>query len=207
MFTGTTRKSENRNQLAASFKGDGDAPNLNQTIDAYANQRIVIQNTIFKSKMDYYSNLILEAGNDNKALFHLIDHLLHGKAEKSFPTSTSAEDLANTFVTFFEDKITHIKSIPTPSEISDFFSSLDISTTNCELSNFSPTSNLELSKIARSVVQKCCLDLLPATLLKKRFDLPLPSIYSIVNLSLVSGLLPSCLNASSQETEPGPWSS
>lgn len=103
MLTGTARKSENRNQLAASFKGDGDAPNLNQTIDAYANQRIVIQNTIFKSKMDYYSNLILEAGNDNKALFHLIDRLLHGKAEKSFPTSTSAEDLANTFVTFFED--------------------------------------------------------------------------------------------------------
>ena len=56
----------------------------------YANQRTVIQNTIFKSKMDYYSNLISEAGNDNKALFRLIDRLLHRKAEKSFPTSTSA---------------------------------------------------------------------------------------------------------------------
>ena len=33
----------------------------------YANQCTVIQNTIFKSKMDYYSNLISEAGNDNKA--------------------------------------------------------------------------------------------------------------------------------------------
>ena len=79
------------------------------------------------------------------------------------------------------------------------------------LSNFSPTSNLELSKIARSVVQKsCCLDPLPATLLKEHLDLLLPSICSIVNLSLVSGLLPSsstCLNPSSQETEPGPRSS
>ena len=148
--------------------------------------------------MDYYSNLISEAGNDKKALFRLIDRLLHRKAEKSFPTSTSAEDpedLANTFVTFFEDKIIRIRSIPTPSEIPDFFSSLDISTTNCELSNFSPTSNLELPKIARSVVQKsCCLDPLPATLLKEHFDLLLPSISSIVNLSLVSGLLSSSLN-------------
>ena len=97
----------------------------------YANQRTVIQNTIFKSKMAYYSNLISEAGNDNKALFRLIDRLLHRKAEKSFPTSTSAEDLANTFATFFEDKVTRIRSIPAPSEIPDFFSSLDISTTNC----------------------------------------------------------------------------
>ena len=90
------------------------------------------------------SNLIAKAGNDNKALFRLIDRLLHRKAEKRFPTSTSAEDLANTFVTFFEDKVTRIRRIPSPSEIPDFFSLLDISTTNCELSNFSPTSNLEL---------------------------------------------------------------
>ena len=160
----------------------------------YANQRTVIQNTIFKSKMDYYSNLISEAGNDRKALFHLIDRLLHRKAQKSFPTSSSAEELINTFATFFDDKVTHIRSIPPPSEIPNFFSSLDISTTNCELSNFSPTSNLELSKIALSVVQKsCCLDPLLATLLKEHFDLLLPSICSIVNLSLVSGLLPSAL--------------
>ena len=39
----------------------------------------------------------------------------------------------------------------------------------------------------------CCLDPLPATLLKEHFDLLLPSICSIVNLSLVTGLLPSSL--------------
>ena len=145
--------------------------------------------------MGYYSNLISEAGKDNKALFRSINRLLHRKAEKSFPTSSSAEDLANTFVTFFEDKITHIRNIPTPPEIPEFFSSLDISTiNNCELSNFSPTSKSEVSKIARSIVQKsCCLDPLPATLLKEHFDLLLPSICRIVNLSLESGHLPSSL--------------
>ena len=160
----------------------------------YANQRAVIRNIIFESKMGYYSNLISEAGKDNKALFRSIDRLLHRKAEKSFPTSSLAEDLANTFVTFFENKITRIRNIPTPPEIPEFFSSLDISTIDCELSNFSPTSNSELSKIACSVVQKsCCLDPLPATLLKEHFDLLLPSICRIVNLSLESGHLPSSL--------------
>ena len=41
--------------------------------------------------------------------------------------------------------------------------------------------------------KSCCLDPLPATLLKKHFDLVLSSICGIVNLSLVSCLLPSAL--------------
>ena len=146
--------------------------------------------------MDNYSNRISEGGKDNKALFHSIDRLLHKKAEKSFPTSSSAEDLTNTFVTFFEDKITRIRSIPIPPKIPEFFSSLDISTINCNLINFSPSSNSELSNIARSVVQKsCCLDPLPVSLLKEHFDLLLPFICRIVNMLLESGHLPSPLKS------------
>ena len=78
--------------------------------------------------MGYYSNLNLEAGKDSKALFRSVDRVLHRKAEKSFPTSCSAEDLANTFVTFFENEIARIRNILTTSEIPEFFSSLDIST-------------------------------------------------------------------------------
>ena len=145
--------------------------------------------------MDYCSNLISKAGKDNKALFRSIDHLLHKKAEKSFPTSSSAKDLANTFI-IFEDKITRIRSISIPPEIPEFFSSLDISTINCDLSNFSPISNSELSNIARSDVQKSCyLDPLTASLLKEHFDLLLPSICRILNLSLESGHLPPSLKS------------
>ena len=191
MLLGIARKSEKQKSTCRKLERRWRRSKLESDYRPYANQRTVIQNTILKSKVDYYSNLILETGNDNKGLFRLIDRLLYRKAEKSFPTSSSAEELANIFAFFLEDKVTRIRSIAPPSEIPDFFSSLDISTTNCELSNFSPTSNLELSKIARSVVQKsCCLDPLPATLLKEHFDLLLPSIFGIVNLSLVSGFLP-----------------
>ena len=88
IFSSLYVKSESRHQPAASLKGAGDPPNLNQAIDLMLfNACTAILNTIFKSKMDYYSNPISEAGNDNKALFRSIDCLVYKKAEKSFPTS------------------------------------------------------------------------------------------------------------------------
>ena len=43
-----------------------------------------------------------------------------------------------------KDKITGISCIPHPPEIYEFFSSLDISTINCDLRNLLPTSNSEI---------------------------------------------------------------
>ena len=76
----------------------------------YTDQRTVVKNTIFKSKMDYYSSLIYSAESDSKTLFRTITRLLHRKADKLFPTSSSAVDLANKFVHFFEEKIVNIRS-------------------------------------------------------------------------------------------------
>ena len=66
--------------------------------------------TIFKSKMVYYSSLIYSAESDSKTLFRTITCRLHRKADKLFPTSSSAVDLANKFVHFFEEKIVNIRS-------------------------------------------------------------------------------------------------
>ena len=67
----------------------------------YTDQSTVVKNTIFKSKMDYYSSLIYPAESDSKTLFRTITRLLHRKAEKLFPVSSSAVDLANKFIHFF----------------------------------------------------------------------------------------------------------
>ena len=76
----------------------------------------------------------------------------------------------------------------------DFFYTLDISTLNCQLDAILPTSIAELSKVARTVVSKSCsLDPLPAVLLKENFDILLPTLCRIVNLSLESGYLPPSL--------------
>ena len=79
--------------------------------------------------------------------------------------------------------------------IPNFFRTLDTSPLTCQLVNFAPPSNIELSNIANNIIMKSCiLDPLPVTLLKQHFDLLLPIILKIVNLSLESGHFPSSCN-------------
>ena len=77
---------------------------------SYVDQCLVVKNTIFKSKTDYYSNRIDEAASDNKSLFRIIDRLLYRKHEKCLPSCSSATELANNFVTFFENRIKDIRN-------------------------------------------------------------------------------------------------
>ena len=83
---------------------------LPSSYQSYTDQRNVAKHAIFKSKMDYYSSLLYSAESDSKALFRTITRVLHRKADKRFPTSSSAVDLANKFIHFFEEKIVNIKS-------------------------------------------------------------------------------------------------
>ena len=115
--------------------------------------------------MDYYSSPIYSAESDSKK--PCFTRLLHRKADKRFPTSSSAVDLANIFVHFFEEKIVNIRSDLGTPVIPDFFRALDTSSLTCQLVNFALTSNTELSNIANNIVIKSCiLDPLPATLWK-----------------------------------------
>ena len=83
-----------------------------------------------------------------------ITRLLHRKADKLFPTYSSAVDLANKCVHFFEEKIVNIRSNLGTPVIPDFFRTLDTSSLTCQLVNFAPTSNTELSNIANNIVMK-----------------------------------------------------
>ena len=107
--------------------------------------------------MDYYSSLIYSAESDSKTLFRTITRRLHRKADKLFPTSSSAVDLANKFVHFFEEKIVNIRSNLGTLAIPDFFRTLDTSSLTCQLVNFVPTSNTELSNFANSIIIKSCI--------------------------------------------------
>ena len=152
--------------------------------------------TIFKSKMVYYSSLIYSAESDSKTLFRTITRLPHWKADKLFPTSSSAVDLANKFVHFFEEKIVNIRSNLGTPVIPDFFRTLDTSSLTCQLVNFAPTSNTELSNIANNIIMKSCILVpLSSTLLNQHLDFFLPINLKIVNLSLESGHFPSLKSA------------
>ena len=125
---------------------------------SYTYQLTVAKNTIFKSKMDYYSSLIYSAESDSKTLFCTITRLLYSKEDKLFPSS-SAVDLANKFVHFFEEKIVDIRSnFGTPViPDHDLFRTPHTSSLTCQLVNFAPTSNTELTDIANNIIMKSCI--------------------------------------------------
>ena len=131
---------------------------------------------IFKSKMEYYSNLISDAGSNIIAFFRSIDRLLHRKPEKCLPSCSSAEVLANPFLTFLKKEIDKIRSRLEVPETPELFHSFDKSSLNCKRDAFPPTSITELSKIFFAIICKSCsLDHFPPALLKEHLDLLLPT--------------------------------
>lgn len=163
----------------------------------YVTQCNKVKNMIFEAKMNYYSNLISDAGSDSNALFRTIDRLLHRSPEKQLPSSPSPKVLANSFIQFFKDKIINIQNnLPSLiSERTNCFSMLDhLTRPNCSLESFKPTTCDELLLISKKLSSKSCsLDPIPSSLLKDHYGILLPVICNIINLSLENGYVPPSL--------------
>lgn len=141
--------------------------------------------------MNYYSDLISDAGSDCHAIFKSIDRLLHLTPEKKLPSAPSSLDLANTFVDFFRDKIVNIRNgFPKSLNYAPIYTVPDLVLCECDcrFDSFYPVSLDELSLISRKLMSKSCeLDPLPAGLLQDTSVTLLPVICKIVNASLKNG--------------------
>ena len=62
-----------------------------------------------QAKRQYYSNKIVEAGSDRKALFRITNGLLHKSGPSPLPPFDDANELADRFVNYFHGKITLIR--------------------------------------------------------------------------------------------------
>ena len=58
-----------------------------------------------KAKKVYFTNEILNAQGDQGLLFKVADNLFHKNSDPVLPSHDSPTDLANDFVTFFNDKV------------------------------------------------------------------------------------------------------
>ena len=161
----------------------------------YTEQCTVVKELIKSSKMMYYSTLIDDNKSDHKALFRIIDSLLHRKPEKLYPSCNSPADLCNKFADFFTDKINGIKSqFDTNGNESSIFNVLDNADLNCKLTNFSPTTEEELSSlIVKCASKSCSLDPVPSALRPSCLSVMLPVITKIVNLSIETCEVPATL--------------
>jgi len=123
--------------------------------------------------MSYYASLINENKSDPKVLFNTIDRMLHRKPQNHYPSCGSPKELCEKFADFFDDKIVTIRHQLYTLSITDAsaFPLIDDATTSCELSEFSPTSEDELSGFVRKIAAKSCsLDPVPASLLRCCID-------------------------------------
>ena len=157
-------------------------------------QSNLVKKLIYEAKTNYYSELISDAGNDCHLLFKSIDHLLHLSPLKKLPSSGSSKELANTFVDYFTDKIVKIRCDFPLSPVNVAHLS-DQCKSDCRFDSFSPVSYEDLSELCNKLMSKSCeLDPIPASLLQNSFS-TLPVISKIVNTSLETGYLPSCLKS------------
>ena len=160
----------------------------------YSDQCSRVRKLLKSSKMSYYASLINENKSDSKVLFNTIDRMLHRTPQNHYPSCGSPKELCDKFADFFCDKIVTIRhqlDTLSTTDAPPFFPLIDDAIITCELSEFSPTSEDELSGLVKKIAAKSCsLDPVPASLLRYCIDDILPIIKSVVNLSFNSASMP-----------------
>ena len=137
----------------------------------------------------YHRNAI--AQSNQKELFSLVNSLTVKQSSQTLPTRGSSTDLAKEFSNFYDDKIRDLHlalDAAVPSELS-----VNITEEfNSSLSMLRPLSRDDVLDIIKgSKVKSCSLDPIPASVFKiQRADL-LPTLTTIVNMSLQTGVFPS----------------
>ena len=157
----------------------------------YEHQHQVVIQLMETAKMDFYSSAVDQCSSDMKALYRLINKLLHRKGDPIVPTSSSDEDLAESFSSYFFDKILRIRNDLEPyvRESADDHDST--SSGESHLRDFSPVSIEEVRKLIMDSPSKSCdLDPLPTWLLKAHVDAFAPFYTKLINRMFQVGRFP-----------------
>ena len=163
----------------------------------YVYQCSVVNKLINNLKTAYYREVIKEHSGDQKALFTTVNKLLQNESVKRYPPSPDTNVLVNSFADFFAEKIDKIHSELMQKQA--IVCPTALTTSSCcqfEFSHFTVVSQDTIRELTHKLALKSCnLDPLPASLMKPDcFDLQLPTITKIVNMSLFSGVMPEAPN-------------
>ena len=168
----------------------------------FKDQRNVVKSLFEDAKAKYYNEHIVECGNDQKALYGIVNKLMHRKTDSAaaLPHHSSDGELAGDFSRYFIGKIESIRcnlesntstSDRAESESEREFDRNVPSSCDDHLTAFMPSSPLEIQRIIRKTPSKSCsLDPIPTTVVKENDDLMAMLISRIVNASLQEGKFP-----------------
>jgi len=152
-----------------------------------------VVNMINRAKSDYFQNKLRDA--NSKETFRLISGLLQANQGTALPTGKGNQELADLFVSYFSNKVCNIRK-----EIDDIQLDaeclVELPPTPPSFSEFLVQSVESVCTIIRKCAPKTCsLDAVPTSLLKDPVILAavLPTITSLINQSLTSGVVPTDL--------------
>ena len=152
----------------------------------------IVNTMVDEAKSEYFKEKISQADGDQRAIFKIVEKLIHSKGRLLLPTCNSMKSLCERFGNFFVTKIQKIR---------DYLDTVDTHMYEPgdiyggeKLETFVPASEEEIRKIiTKSSNASCDLDAIPTSLLKEHIDILLPVITRIINTSLESGTFPSDL--------------
>ena len=76
----------------------------------FKNARNLYSVNLRNSKTFYFSNIFHDCGSDQRRIYKTINNLINGPSSNIYPSSDSNQHLADSFKTFFENKINNIVS-------------------------------------------------------------------------------------------------
>ena len=145
---------------------------------------------IKKSKRAYLKDKLFNSKGNTKELYKLVGGLMgRGSTGQCLPSSTDSKHLADTFSTFFKDKVDNIsKSFETINNTQDCQHPKPLPNT---LSDLPLTNTKEVIELIKHMPNKTCsLDCVPTWLIKRCVVELAPAIVTIINTSLSSGEIP-----------------
>jgi len=164
--------------------------NLTIDFEIYRHQKLNLKSTRDRAKADYVQSKLSDA-KTSKDSFAVLNMLLHKKVEYPLPAHDNVSTLAESFATYFNDKIASVRQVFASSG-----QSVPISEPVghcCTLDSFQPVSTDNIVKHINSSASKSCShDPIPTWLLRKCPG-ALPMLCDIVNDSILHGCMPSTL--------------
>ena len=150
----------------------------------YVQQRNLVKALVEKAKKDYYTNYVNKNTKNPQTLWSSINTLLY---RKSVPTIPDGEDVANRLSRYFKNKIVDIRNNFAPTCQVDE----NVINENIRLSTLNPVSVDEIKKVIAELKDKSSpRDPIPTSLLKTYSEILSPTLCSITNCSLISGVIP-----------------
>ena len=162
----------------------------------YVNQCKFVTTLLKRAKAEYYQTKVIECKKDQKALFRVLNELMHRNNNDGnvIANGIPCDDLAERLTHYFIEKIDHIRDhlVNTP-DLTNIDHPVTVvpSSPLFSLSAFKHVREKAAERAVQSRPSKHCpLDPIPTWLLKNSIDILAPYLTELANQSFSSGVFP-----------------